>query len=186
MSVILALIVLVLGFFSIGQPTETSSGAAVARPVPAVQDGAYLLPPGDAVVIYAHASNGSVPPEYQTEYEISIDASGSAVVVERPPGWAASPPTAEERAETVELGEAGLQQLLADLDAAGFFAIPPADASNEPPPGADTSNIVVSLADGKWRVQGGVAGRDRGRLDTAQRLIADAVGFAPPDELAPS
>ncbi len=135
-------------------------------------------------MIYARTSNGPAALEYQTGYEIRIDATGQAVTVEYPPGSALSPPTAREQTTTADLGEAGLQALLAGLDAAGFFAIPPADDSNEPPPGADTRNITVTLADGTWDIQGGVTGSDRDALDESQRLIADAVGFVPSDELS--
>lgn len=187
MSLILALIVL-LGYFALfGTATvfeETASDSVVARQVPAVVDGAYQLPAGDALVIHARASNGPVSPAYQFGYEITIDAGGRAVAVEFPPGWAASPPTASERTTTTDLGETGLQALVAELDAAEFFLIAPADETNEPPVGGDTSNITVTLADGTWDVQGGVTGSDRGRLIAAQRLIADAVGFVPSDQLS--
>jgi hypothetical protein len=156
----------------------------VERCTPTTINGEYQLP-ASGTVIHVVVNNGSLPPEYQQGYEITIDAAGEATVVVTPEGAAADigdQQTAEQIITRVSLGTEGLQQLLRDLESANLFFLPTREeVEAEGVIAGDTVSVVeVTLRDGRWEISGsGMEADDRARLDDVQRLIADAVGLNP-------
>lgn len=154
-------------------PAKATPGAAT----PAAR-GRYRLPNDPtATVISVTFGNGSLPPEYQYGYDVTIDASGHAVVTISPVGSRdASSAGAAEQA--VELGEVDLRALLAELDALGFFALPQADPSKRLI-GGEVDEIDVTLADGEWQVDAWSLEGDgqQARFAAAHEVILRAVGL---------
>ena len=200
MALLALLLLLLLGLFSAGgsfepYPGATEAQACVAavdgaqRCSPSTIDGEYQLP-ASGTVIHVVVNNGSLPPEYQEGYEITIDATGEATVVVTPEGASAElgdQQTAEQTITTVSLGVDGLQQLLRDLESESFFFLPTRQEVEEDGVIAgDTVSVVdVTLQDGNWEISGsGMDADDRARLDDVQRVIAAAVGFDPADPTA--
>jgi hypothetical protein len=192
-TILALLLLLLLSIFGVGtgntegtseEQTCVAEVGGSERCSPATTNGEYQLP-SSGTVVHALVNNGPLPPEYQDGYEITIDAAGRATVVVTAPG--ASDDLGDQRTldpirTTVDLGIDGLQQLLRDLDNAGFFflrtrdEIDPADI----PIGGDVSNLEVTLADRSWDVEGaGLQSDDRVRLDEAQRVLAVAVELDP-------
>lgn len=183
---IIALILLLLFYLLFGYSTESveESGAqscVVAegesqRCGPTLINDQYQVPVS-GTVIHAVVNVGPLPPEYQEGYEISIDATGVATVVVTPLGASAEPITT-----SVDLGPDGLQNLLRDLDNAGFFYLPTTEGLDETdvPIGGDVSDLTITLIDAVWEVPGAALTADeRATLDQAQRLLVTAVGLDP-------
>jgi hypothetical protein len=165
--------------------TPALSGAPAASPRPSPRprlvQGRYQLPAGATPVIEAIVDNGPLAPALRTGYTVVIDARGHVVVTETPVGAKATPATAAERTTTREFGVAGLQRLLAALDALGFFALP---QSGEP--GADallvggpTREVAVTLADGGWRAEARRLTTGMDQLEAALAAITAAAGVSP-------
>jgi hypothetical protein len=157
---------------------------SVERCTPTTINGEYQLPAA-GTVIHVVVNNGSLPPEYQQGYEITIDATGLATVVVTPEGAAADlgdQQTTEQIVTNVSLGTEGLQNLLRELESASFFFLPTREeVEAEGVIAGDTVSVVeVTLEDGSWEISGsGMDADDRAVLDTVQRSLADAVGLDP-------
>ena len=187
---LLLLLLLVYLFFGVARVEQRQTGeqTVVVRPDgdtragPTIVNGRYQLP-ASGTVVRAVVNNGPLPPEYQEGYEISIDVGGLATAVVTPQGAAADlgeERTAEQRTMTVDLGPDGLQALLRDLDATGFFFLPQRHElePNDFQVGGPVSNLTVTLAGGVWDVQGaGLRGQDLAWLDEAQAIVARAIGL---------
>lgn len=181
---IIALILLLLFYLLFGYSTELTSesqscvGVMQGEPQrcgPTLIDDQYQVP-ASGMVIHAVVNVGPLPPEYQEGYEITIDAAGIATIVVTPLG------AEEPITTTADLGPDGLQNLLRDLDNAGFFYLPTTESLDETdvPIGGDVSNLQVTLVDDVWEVPGAaLTGIDRETLDQAQRLLVIAVGLDP-------
>lgn len=153
---------------------------------PVLVGGHYQLPDDpQATVVYLTFGNPTLPPEYQYGYDVTIDASGHAVVTISPVGSRAASsggtPTTEQ---TEELGEDGLQGLLDELCDLGFFALPPVDP-DKLLIGGEVDEIDVSLADGTWPVNAwSLETTDqRARFADAHEAILRAVGIEEPPDL---
>ena len=147
--------------------------------LPRLVDGRYQLPDDPtATVIDLTFGNPTLPPEYQYGYEVTIDASGHAVATISPVGSRASTPTVDASEQSAELGEDGLQDLLAELEALGFFELPPEDPENLLI-GGEVDAIEVTLADGQWRVNSwSLEGSDlEEKFAAAHEAILGAVGI---------
>jgi hypothetical protein len=193
-SLLALLLVLLISLFAVGSTSEEGSESQrcaapvgeTARCGPTIVDGTYQVP-ASGTVVAARVNNGSLPPEYQKGYEVTIDATGRATVVVTPVGasrYLGDARTAEPVTTIVELGVDGLQALLGKLDAVGFFLLPTREdlSPEDVPVGGSTSNLDVTLADGEWDIEGaGLKGDDRAALDEAQRILAKAVGLDPDD-----
>lgn len=172
-------LLLALLFWFWGAATITGSDQGGPIRVPAHPNGQYQLPTGNAVVIDAVVNRGPLPPIYQAGYEITIDATGHAVITVTPPGGAPGVPHPSATPQTIatEIGVAGLQRLLGQLSEAGFFTL---RNNGTPLIGGPESAIAVTLADGIWQAR--AAELDAGgqsRLQHAQQLIAAAVRYNP-------
>lgn len=160
-------------------PEASPQASPAANGGPRRVDGRYQLPDDPAAtVIDLTVGNGSLPPEYQYGYEVTIDASGHAVVTISPVGSKASPVAVETTRRTVEIGEDGLQDLLAEMDERGFFALPPADP-DQILVGGEVDVIEVTLADDDWTVNNWSleAAEQRERFADAHEVILHAVGI---------
>jgi hypothetical protein len=184
------LLLLIFGIWSGGTDVVTEDQVCTAaeegpeRCGPTAVDGTYDLP-ASGTVVHALVNNGSLPPEYQQGYEITIDTTGQATVVVTPEG--ASPElgdlrTAEQITTTVDLGTDGLQQLLRDLDNQSFFLLPTREEVERDGviAGDSVSIVEVTLAEGTWEISGsGMEPGDRARLDAFQDILAITVGLNP-------
>lgn len=159
--------------------------AAPATPVPAsppaLRNGAYQLPPGNASVVHVSVSKtGSIPPP-EEGHDIDIDAGGRATIKTLIlPGPGTPVNTQPQLVETrqTNLGVAGLQALLGTIAATGFFALP--QPQTMPPIVGDPFRaLTVALADGTWSAQDSqlaAAGIDPAPLLAAVAAVEAAVG----------
>jgi hypothetical protein len=170
-------------------PAEAEEGVEEPRAAPGPRpmgtfgprtvNGLYQLPSGDAIVVELIENNGPVAPEDQQGLALTITADGRATYVETPPGGspALAEPTAEQIVVETDLGAAGLQSLLAELDALGFFALTEAAGSDpaELPVGGPVRILTVTLEDGTWTVaDAGLSAADAGRFSEARAAVIDA------------
>jgi hypothetical protein len=166
-------------------PEASPQASPAAAGGPRSVDGAYLLPDDPtATVIDLTFGNATLPPEYQYGYEVTIDASGHADIAISPVGSRAGTPSVEPIQRTEEIGADGLQKLLAELDAIGYFALPPRDPDRILI-GGEVDAIEVTLADGDWVVNSwslDTAGQ-RDRFAAAHLTILKAVGVESPPDL---
>ena|GEM_PF-2119269 len=190
--ILILLLTLLFGFGAYSSleegDSESQACAAVVgdqqRCGPTLVNDAYQVPVS-GVAVYAVVNVGPLSPEYQEGYEITIDASGVATVVVTPLGASDDlgvGATTEKITTTVELRPDGLQQLLRDLDNAGFFYLPTSDTIDptDVPVGSDVSNLQITLVDATWDVPGAALSPDeRETLNEAQRILATAVGINP-------
>jgi hypothetical protein len=170
---------------------ESVAGSATPAATPADHDkpelveGRYQLPDDPAaIVIELRFGNPTLPPEYQYGYDVTVDASGHAVATISPVGSRASTPTADRSELTAELGEDGLQDMLAELDALGLFALPPEDPDRLLI-GGEVDRIEVTLTDGQWRFNSWSLDRpnDLKRFAAAHEVILRGIGMDEPPGL---
>jgi hypothetical protein len=137
---------------------------------PALVNGEYQVP-DSGVVISSAVNNGPVAPEYQNGYAIEIDVTGHVTYTVTNEG--------KDTEYAAEIGGDGVQELLAELDSAGFFYLPVADefASESLPVGGQVSVLTVQLADGSWAVDGNtpLESWDQETLDAAQAIVEQFV-----------
>lgn len=165
-------------------PSGASSPMAMGTPV---AQRVFPLPSGKTIVIDAAVNRGALPPEYQAGYEITIDATGHALITVTPQGAYAATPTAKQQVITREVRVAGLQALLNRLERGGYFRLDQLRGGQGMPAGAPGNVISVTLADGKWSMNGpALSPSAEMQLDRMQGWIAEAVGFQPPADLVPS
>lgn len=174
---------------ALAQTGPTPEASAQASPAagagPERVDGRYRLPDDSAVTVIALSfGNPTLPPEYQYGYEVTIDASGHALATIEPVGSRASPPTVQPAELTADLSEDGLQELLAELDALGFFALPPEDPERILM-GGEVDLIEVTLPGGQWRVSDWSleTSEQRERFAAAHAPILRAAGLEEPPDL---
>ena len=79
-------------------------------------------------MIRSFVHTGPISPESQEGYEIVIDEDGTVTVTVTPLGASGdlgeSDQTAEPIVRTEEIGEAGVQDILTELDFCGYFYLP--------------------------------------------------------------
>ncbi len=144
----------------------------------------------ETVAIRSAVNNGPVSPEYQSGYEILISGNGDVEIIITPPGASDSldeaDRTADQEITTSSLDRDEMNQLLADLDAIGYFQLPDPD-SVDPDQllvGGGVQVVTITLVDGVWEVNAnGLLDDQADILEQAQQIIADAVGGVElPDE----
>lgn len=187
---IVVLLFLFLALFGIGSWSEANGGAGstqacvlgrdnVDRCGPTLNDGRYQVP-SEGTVIEVRVNNGPVSPESQEGFEIVIDAAGTATITVTPMGssddLSDSERTAEQTVRTEEIGEEGVQQVLGELEACGFYYLPqrhevdPSDL----PDGGNIAVLEVTLVDGIWEVfnQALIDPGDGYQFDECQLVLA--------------
>ncbi|MCC6792386.1 MAG: hypothetical protein IT336_11910 [Thermomicrobiales bacterium] len=190
---IVLLLLLFLALFGIGGWSEadpgTATGAAqqcvvaangVERCGPLLADGRYQLPV-EGPVIQVRVNNGPVAPDSQEGYEIVVGADGVATITERPMGSSGDlsddERTVEQAARSVQIGNEGVQEILAELDACNLYYMTQRDEVDpaELPDGGGISIIEVSLADGHWEVfnQALTDGKEQDQFDGCQAMLAE-------------
>jgi hypothetical protein len=183
------LFLLLFLFFGFGSETvseyesqECSAGDETGpmRCGPTLTNDRYQVPT-EGAVIRARVNNGPVAPDSQAGYEIVVDADGVVTITERPQGssndLSADERTAEQEVRSEQIGDAGVQQLLAELDGCGLFYLPqraefdPADL----PDGGGISILQVRLDDGYWEAfnQTLTEKRDRWQLENCQSILTE-------------
>jgi hypothetical protein len=180
-GIIIGALLALFGLFGSWSEYEGTSGDqtcavdddGVSRCGPSKIDGLYQLP-DSGVVVSAIVNNGPLPPEYQAGYEITIDADGHVTIEDTDEG------TPEPAVSTADIGVDGLQELLGDLETAGFFYLPVWSEFEDAdvPVGGGVSDLTVTLEDGTWEVYGAPLEDpdDIGILDSSQTIVANAVG----------
>jgi hypothetical protein len=168
------------------EQTCTFADDGVERCGPTSVDGTYQLPAAGQV-IRSFVHTGPVSPEYQEGYEIVVDADGTVTTTVTPLGASGdlgeSEQTAEQIVRTEEIGEAGVQELLTELDYCGFYYLPQSNefGDEDMPVGGSVSIIEVQLEDGTWEVSGALLdGMDEAYLDACQQQLAERFVMSAP------
>jgi hypothetical protein len=182
------------GFTAFGIPvgdetaqTCIASDDGVERCGPEIaSDGSYQLPAAGQV-IRSFVHTGPVSPEYQEGYEIVVDADGTVTTTVTPLGASSDLGESEQTAEQIvrieEIGEAGVQELLTELDYCGFYYLPQSSEfrDEDMPVGGSISIIEVQLEDGTWEVSGALLdGMDEAYLDACQQQLAERFVMSAP------
>jgi hypothetical protein len=158
----------------------------VERCGPTTIDNGYQVPAAGNV-IHAVVNNGPISPEYQAGYEIVVDAGGTVTITETPPGASGDlgegQQTTEEIVRTEEIGEAGLQRLLAEFESCGLYYLPQsAEFDDVIPVGGSVSILEVRLDDGSWEVSGSVLeGTAATQFDACQSQLGEQFGVSAPE-----
>jgi hypothetical protein len=153
-------------------PQDELSTPVPSGATPVASNGRFQLPACKTIVIDSIVNNGPLPPPYQAGREIAIDTTGMVTITTK------TQSTPEPTEQIANMGVDGLQRLLGQLKAIGYFDLPQTSSfdPSQIPIGGPNNILVVTLADGTWNTRADVLTDEQKRiLNEAQQAVSDAL-----------